>query len=141
MIVIDASVWVSYLVSHDVHHRASVDWIDRGLESDGSFLAPVLLLAEVAGAVTRRTNDPLLGQQARAMFRALPALTLVILDELLGDQTADLAVRLRLRGADATYVAVAVQFGIPLVSWDGEHLSRAAAAVPVFTPSLVSFSR
>ena len=34
----------------------------------------------------------------------------------------ELAIRLRLRGADAVYVALAEQLGIPIVTWDGEML-------------------
>ena len=32
-------------------------------------------------------------------------------------------------------VAVADRLGLPLVSWDGEHLERASARIPVYTPA------
>jgi len=45
------------------------------------------------------------------------------------------AANLRLRGADALYVAVAARLGVPLVTFDQELASRAALAVDVITPS------
>ncbi len=47
---------------------------------------------------------------------------------------AAVAVAARLRGADATYVAIAVRTGSTLVTLDAELLERAAALVPVATP-------
>lgn len=48
---------------------------------------------------------------------------------------SELAIDLRLRGADAVYVAVADQLSLPLVSWDVEQRERAAARVEVIVPT------
>ncbi len=57
------------------------------------------------------------------------------LDGNLARASADSATRNRLRGADAVYAAVAVQFGCDLVSLDGEHLTRLAGVVRTLTPA------
>ena len=41
----------------------------------------------------------------------------------------------RLRGADAVYIALAVEFGATVITWDAEMLTRGAGAVSVLTPS------
>ncbi len=95
---------------------------------------PVLLLVELAGTVSRTRRDPLRARVVVLGLRGLPHLTLVDLDDALAQEAADLATDHRLRGADAVYVALAHQLGIPLITWDREQLTRAAARVAVQTP-------
>jgi predicted nucleic acid-binding protein len=60
----------------------------------------------------------------------------VEIDEGLGRLAAELAASLRLRGADAVYVAVASVTGERLVTWDREVVSRAARAVDAGFPEI-----
>ena len=62
--VVDASVVVSALVSHDAHHEVSRRWLARHVEGGGLVIAPALLLPEVAGAIARRTGEPRLASNA-----------------------------------------------------------------------------
>jgi predicted nucleic acid-binding protein len=64
----------------------------------------------------------------------LPGLRLLPIDHLLAQAAAALAGRLRLRGADAVYVATAASLRLPLITWDVEQRDRAAAVVDVRTP-------
>jgi predicted nucleic acid-binding protein len=41
----------------------------------------------------------------------------------------------RCKGADSIYVAVAEHLGVPLISWDGEHNSKATALITMYTPA------
>ncbi|MCL4394903.1 MAG: PIN domain-containing protein [Chloroflexi bacterium] len=75
-----------------------------------------------------------LAHQAVERLLRLEALRIVALDRRLGLAASQLAAELGLRGADATYVAVANQLRIPLVSWDREQLERASERVSVATP-------
>lgn len=134
MIAVDASVWVSLFVEEEQHHADSREWIERQLRARESMVAPMLLAVEVAGAVARRSGDAADGHAAFARLRRNRQLNLVPLDDRRGILAARLAANLRLRGADATYVAVALEYGVPLVTWDHEHLSRASSIIQVFTP-------
>ncbi len=73
---------------------------------------------------------------ARALkfIQGIPGLRLVPVDHPLGRASADLAVRLRLRGADAVYVAVAAHLKIPLVTLDAEQRERAQELIEVRMP-------
>ena len=133
--VVDASVWVSRLVSTDVHHPLSQTWLESFVSSGGQCVAPVLLLAEVAGAISRRTTEARLGQAALQMLLRLPALRVVSVERRLGMSAAQLAADLGLRGADAVYVALAQQLKVPLVTWDQEQLDRTSSVITARQPA------
>ena len=133
-VVVDASVWVSRFVTHDPHHAASVQWLAETTATDGTLAAPTLLLPEVAGPIARITGKPGLGRRAVARLLGVPGVRIVTMDPELADGAARLAADLRLRGADAVYVALARRLGLPLVTLDGEQLERAASVVSVRRP-------
>jgi predicted nucleic acid-binding protein len=58
----------------------------------------------------------------------------VPLDASLANESMRLAAKLRLRGADAVYVALAVTYRESLISLDSEMLERARDVADVFTP-------
>jgi len=134
--VVDASVVVSRLVPHDVHHEATRRWLLHHVANEGLLIAPTLLLAEVAGAVARRTGKARLARRAVAAVLRLPGLRLVPLDDALAAAAADLAGQLRVRGADAVYIAAAAALCVPLATWDLEQRERAAPVIDIFVPQV-----
>jgi predicted nucleic acid-binding protein len=133
--VVDASVVVSHLVPYDAHHETSRRWLMRHVAAGGLVIVPALLLSEVAGAIARRTGRPRLARRAIDAVLRLPALRLLVIDDTLARAAAALAGRLRIRGADAVYVAVAAELGMPLVTWDVDQRDRAASVVDVVVPA------
>ncbi len=133
-IVLDASVWVSRLVTQDEFHAATKAWMEEQRQAGVSFISPALLLAEVGGAIARRTSDPNLGRRAITRLENLPGLRLVEMDNDLVHDAANLAAELGLRGADSVYVAVARQLNLPLVTFDVDQRERAQKQVSVRTP-------
>ena len=79
--VVDAGVIVSRFIPHDVHHKPSRAWLMRHVADGGLVIAPTLLLAEIAGAVVRRTGERRLARQTVTAFLRLPALRLIPVDE------------------------------------------------------------
>jgi len=134
MVVVDASVWVSRLVPQDARHEASKCWLEEFTAREGMIVAPVLLLLEVAGAISRRTGEPTLAHKAVCQLQRPGRLRIVPLDRRLALTAAHLAAELGLRGADATYVAVAQQLGIPLLTWDEDQKEKAGKAIQVLFP-------
>jgi predicted nucleic acid-binding protein len=131
VIVVDASVWLSYLVESDAHHATSRRWLSQVLTEGEAIAAPVLLLAEIAGAIARQTGNSTLGQKTIDRLLSIPNLRLVSLGHGLGIEAARVAAAQRLRGADATYVALAAALGVALVSWDKEQLERAGIVTAI----------
>ena len=132
--VVDASVWVSRMVPGDVHHDRCQAWFEAQTAAGGLLVAPVLLLPEVAGAISRRTGRSGLAQRAVDLIQALPSLRLVSVDPTSARLAAQLAADYALRGADALYVAAAHQLGLPLVTLDSEQLDRSRAVVSTISP-------
>jgi predicted nucleic acid-binding protein len=132
-VVVDASVWVSSLVLGEVHHAASREWLQARAGS-GQLVIPTLALAEVAGAIARRTQSGTNGERAAQLVQSTPGIRLVSLDVSLARTAARLAAQHALRGADAVYVAVAALLGLGLVTWDLELQRRGSAVVAVTDP-------
>ena len=135
LVVVDASVWVSRLAPQDVFHTPVKTWLDRQRTAGVELLSPAFLLPEVGGAISRRTA-PAFGRQAIDLLQNLPGLRLVEMDAALILEAAHLAAELGLRGADATYVAVAARLKLPLVTLDEDQMSRAAKRVSIQEISL-----
>ena len=134
MYVVDASVWVSRFMDTDLYHVFSRAWLGARLASGEWVVAPAVALAEVAGAVARRTGQPQLGKSAATLLQTAPNARLVSIGPELAEQGAVAAADLRLRGADALYVALAQRLGVPLVTWDQEQQERGQRVITVLTP-------
>jgi len=134
MVVVDASVWVGVFLPLDAHHRAARRWLEEQVAAGEAIVAPVILLSEIGGAISRQTRSLATATAALRFVEKVPGLRLVPVDHRLGRVAADLAATLRLRGADAVYVAVAGHLKIPLVTLDEEQRERAKALVEVRTP-------
>jgi predicted nucleic acid-binding protein len=133
-VIVDASVWPGAFLTTDVHHLASRGWLNQSIANADPFIIPTTALSEIAGAIARSSGIPLLGHRALAKLLQTPNIQIVPIDAALGEQAAKFAASLRLRGADAAYVAVADALGIALVTWDQELLTRAADAIRVRHP-------
>lgn len=136
--VIDTSAWVSRLLPHDANHRAARTWIDNHILNGGFFVAPIILVIEVASAIARETlppNDPQTdAHKAVSQLYTLPIMRLVPMDQGLVDEATNLAADHKIRGADALFVAVARQLGVPLVTFDKYQLKQPQAVVVTIRP-------
>lgn len=131
--VVDASVWVSALLPDEPRHRRSRTWLEAAA-SRTMLVTPTVALAEVAGAVRRRTGAALLARRAVRVVEALPRIRVVVPDAKLWVVAWQLAAQHGLRGRDAVYVALARLLDIPLVTLDAEQKARAGRSVTVLAP-------
>jgi predicted nucleic acid-binding protein len=131
--VVDASVWISYLLPDDVNHEQSRAWFEQ-LPPTETILAPLLLLVEISAGLARRTGRLNVVEQAVAIVRAEPRLTIWSMDDALMETAVRLAAELRLRAGDSIYVALASITGTGLVTWDREQRERSAVRIPVSSP-------
>jgi predicted nucleic acid-binding protein len=134
LVVIDTSVWVSRVLTWDSNHAAAHGWVQQYLLGGGHLTAPALLVTEVAAAVARQTKLPTVAQQIASQLYSMPSLSLAGIDQQLIDTATDLAANLGLRGADALFVALALQMSIPLVTFDKEQLSKPASIIGTIQP-------
>src|SRR5690349_5665747 len=90
MVVLDTSVWISRILTQYSNHLAARTWIDNHLLQGGSLVSPVLLVTEVAAAVSRRTASPARAHSAVAYLYGLPEMRLVPIEQRLLTMATDL---------------------------------------------------
>lgn len=127
-------MFVNAFNPHEEGHEESLALLVAIQEHDDPIIVPTLLVAEVAAAVARASDDSVGALQYAYATTTLPHVTAVALTSTLARQAAELAATHRLRGADAVYVAIARRYGTTLVSRDEEQRSRGLAVVTCQTP-------
>ena len=138
-VVVDASVWVSWLIASDIHHDESIDWIIKYLAEGGLLVAPAIMLIEVAAAISRQTGEILQAQDMVKNLDEASEILIVPLDKALIWNAVQVATHSKLRAGDAAYVALAYQLNIPLISWDKEQLTKAHSLIATYTPDAFPF--
>ncbi len=130
-VVVDASVWVARLIDQDTFYSISRQWLDEQRANVVRFLAPTLLLVEVAAAISRRTGDSHLAQRSVGALENLPDLRLVDMDRNVVQIAAHVGADLGVRGADAFYIAIAQQLNLPLATLDIDQRERANKVISI----------
>lgn len=134
MIVVDASVWVSWLRPSDCHHEATSRWIEPQLLAGEVLATPDLAIIEVAGSIARITGQSSLGRQSATALIDIPLLEVHPGDRERFSLAVALAADCRLRGADAVYAALAMRLDATLVTWDEDLLDRAGSRIQTKRP-------
>ncbi len=134
MYTLDANIFVRDADPRDPDHRICRMLLERLAITNTTLTMPLLVLAEVAGALSREFRVPMRARIFIDLLTALPNVTFIDLDTGLAQEAAYVAADRALRGADAVYVAVAQRHNCALVSLDREQRERAALLVRTLTP-------
>jgi predicted nucleic acid-binding protein len=135
MYTLDANIFIRDLDTREPNHAECHMLLDRLQFRARTIIVPVLVLAEVAGTISRTRRDPMAGRLAADLLRGSKNITFIPLDDALGQDAAEIAADYALRGMDAIYVAVARRHDCTLVSLDREQRERAAVLVTARTPA------
>lgn len=143
MYVIDASVHVADARPQEPHHAEAQALLAQVAAERRVVCLPVIVLAEVAAAISRGTGRPVLARRLTAALRRVPHFQFVPVDDALGQLAADLAAQHQIRGCDAIYVALAQQRGATLITLDRQQRERMPPGVVAHTPAeeLVTIGR
>ena len=134
MPVIDASVYVALLSACEKNHASSWAWFEQAKAEEQSILAPVILLSEVAAALSRGVGDPALAHQVVQQLRHSGVIELVPVTQAMAVRAASIAADYRIRGCDAVYVALADQLDDCLITLDQQQLERSGAIIVAREP-------
>ena len=134
MAVIDASVYIALVNAHEREHASSWAWFEQAKAAEESVIAPVILLAEVAAALSRGMGDPRLAHRVVRQLARSEVIELIQITMPIAERAAEIAAEHRIRGCDAVYVALADQLSDTLVTLDRQQLERGAAVVTVRAP-------
>jgi len=131
--VLDASVAISALRAGDPNHARAASHLAPLLQGMDSIVAPSIFDVEVVASLVRAGYAAADARRAADLF--LARARVVTLGPRAARAASGVAARTRLRTGDAIYVWVAEREGLPLVTFDGEILTRAhLAGVSALTP-------
>ena len=91
MYTVDASLWVNGFSQMEAGHATGRQVLEGLRTRAPPIIVPNLVLAEVAGAISRTWNDPLRAEPFATTLGWLPNVTVVALDMALDDQARPLA--------------------------------------------------
>lgn len=134
-LTVDASVFVRAFLQTEPGFEECTRFFAVLGERNQPLILPTLLKPEVAGALARGLRDL---SAARAVLERLDGLAgtvFVGLDEGLAKETADLALKTGIRGADAVYACTARRFDATLVTLDVQQGERLPADIAVCSPA------
>ncbi|MBI2893565.1 MAG: type II toxin-antitoxin system VapC family toxin [Deltaproteobacteria bacterium] len=131
--VLDASVAVAAVRPGEPHHVRSRRLLERVILGPATIVVPSIFAVEVAAALVR------IGEPADAIVPLLAALgapphEVVSIGRARARRAAEIAMRCRLRAADAIYVWLAAERQLPLLTLDEEVRLRAAGHCEVRQP-------
>jgi predicted nucleic acid-binding protein len=135
MYVIDASVHVADARPQEPRHHEAHELLTQIAAEGQAVYLPVIVLAEVAAAISRGTGEPALARQWTAALRRVPHFQLVPIDDALGDLAAEVSAQHQTRGCDAVYIALAQQLDATLITLDRQQQVRVPPGLVARTPA------
>lgn len=134
MAVIDASVYVALVNSHESHHARCWKWFQQARTAQEQISAPFILLPEVAAALSRGTNNPTMARRVVQQIIKSKIIDLVPVTSKLAERAAAIAANHQIRGCDAVYVALAEQLDEDLMTLDKQQFERGSNVVRTRQP-------
>ena len=135
MYVIDASVHVADARPRELHHAKARELLARIAAEGQVVYLPMIVMAEVAAAISRGTGRPILARRMTAALLRVPHFQFVPVDDALGRLAAQVAADHQIRGCDAVYVALAQQKGATLITLDRQQQERVPPTITARTPA------
>jgi predicted nucleic acid-binding protein len=132
--VIDASVYIALINAREREHVASWTWFMQAQASQKAIRAPVILLTEVAAALSRGVGDSALAHRVVQQLTASQVIELAAITPAMAERAAAIAADHRIRGCDAIYIALAEQLGDDLITLNRQQLERGAAVITTRRP-------
>lgn len=124
MYCVDASVIISAARLIEPYSERSKAFLDGIRAKHSKVFLPEILLLEVAAALIRATKDARFSFQFSRSLRRIEYFSFVPIDSRLTDSALKIIVDTGLRGPDAIYVALAVEYGLTLITLDEEQTEK-----------------
>jgi predicted nucleic acid-binding protein len=132
-VVLDASVAIASVRTSGPSHRAARARVERAFQLADELLLPPIFPVEVGGALARLgVPDAEIRRLVDALVR--PPHRVVTMGPKGAAAAQALAMKGRLRGADAVYVWLAAARGVALCTLDDEMIQRGGAFCKVMAP-------
>ncbi len=133
-LTVDASVWMNARSPGEKGYTESKKALMIIEEMNIPVFCPSILIVELSASVSRATGDEKAGILFSRLVSELPNIELLPVTLELAKDAAVIAAKLKIRGADALYCAVAVNKKSVLLSRDREQIERAKGLIEVMKP-------
>lgn len=134
MYCVDASVVVSAARGGEPDsERSRTFWHRIAAERTPAFL-PELAIAEIGWGLFHTTKRTDFVREFVYSLRAVPNLVFIPVDNRLVNRALEVIIATNLKSADAIYTALAIEYGLTLVTIDRVQLIRSKKVVPVTLP-------
>lgn len=130
-LVIDSSVFVAAFREEEPHSREAFRLLSRIESGTHAVIVPVTVILEVVAAIRRRTGNDALARNVGEKLLTLPGMSLIDVTAFRMAQYLGMASENGLSGMDSIVVGVAREFGVPLITFDKEIVSRGRAWVNI----------
>lgn len=134
MYCIDASVILSAARGTESASKRSRLFLDALKVNQEKVFLPHIALPEIASGLMRATGDAPFTASFVEALRDVPNFSFVAVDSDLSNTAVHVILKTSLRGADALYVALTLEYGLTLITLDREQLKRGADLVSVREP-------
>lgn len=133
-LVFDSNIFVSSLDPNDVFHAECYPLFEKLVNFEIEAVCPALVIAETTCVLQRRTGNEVLARRIFKNLALLPAINWLDITLAVAERACLLGTATGLKGGDAIVLQVAEQYGIPLVTKDGEIKDKAPKGILTFEP-------
>lgn len=134
MFCVDASVLTSAFIETEPHSQRSKEFLSKARDGDIKIFLPEIAVVEVTSGIFRATKREDLALKFLGAVRAASNFNFVAVDQRLANRASGVVTITELRGADAIYVALAMAYGITLITLDRDQLRKAKKLIQVKEP-------
>lgn len=128
-VVVDASVWVASVDGRDAAQAQCREFFAVAVRHGVAIVVPTLAQIEVSCTLARLLRDEARAREIAEQLFSAPV-RVVAVDSAVAEEAIRIGTAARLRGADASYAAVAEMEKATLLTLDRELIDRAGGITP-----------
>jgi len=134
MFCLDASVILSAARGSEINSGRSRAFLEFIRREEAKVFLPEIVIPEIASGLVRATKSGVFGDKFVTALRAIPNFSFVPVDSSISNLAVQVIQKTALRSADAIYVALALDYGLTLVTLDKEQLNKGKKLIAVREP-------
>ena len=134
-VVLDSTVIFSIFYEKDRFHQLAMKIFDQFMDGKLEVFIPTIVMPEVCGAMKRETGDHKISMIVQSQLEGWIENNILSVKELTVERmiyATENAISFGLKGADAVFVALARELGVPLATFDDGMKKRVMGKIKLF---------
>ena len=134
MYCLDASVIINAARPKEPYSDQSRAFLNQIKEKRLKVFFPEVIIPEITSGLFRATKDPKAAFKLALSLRTIPNFSFVPVDRRLAELASWVICKTNLKGIDAIYIALALDYNLELITLDKEQLEMGSKLVKVRKP-------